>query len=42
MITPKMGGMSDGYHEQVIPVVERNLKCFVDGRLADMINIVPH
>jgi phosphoglycerate dehydrogenase-like enzyme len=42
LITPKMGGMSDGYHEQVLPVVEKNLGCFVEGRFADMINVVPH
>jgi len=42
LITPKMGGMSDGYHEQALPVVERNLSCFMEGRLSEMINVVPH
>ena len=40
IVTPRIGGMSDVYAEQVRPLVVHNLGCFLDGRLADMKNIV--
>jgi phosphoglycerate dehydrogenase-like enzyme len=40
IVTPRIGGMSDIYSEQVLPLVIHNLRCFLDGRLADMKNIV--
>lgn len=40
IVTPRIGGMSDVYAEQVLPLVIHNLRCFLDGRLAEMKNIV--
>ena len=40
MMTPKLGGMSDIYPEQVMPVLEKNLRHFLDGDHDQMINIV--
>ena len=40
MISPRIGGMSDIYEKQILPVVEHNLICLQDGRLDDMRNIV--
>ena len=40
MITPRIGGMSDVYDKQIHPLVVHNLRCFVDGRMDDMKNIV--
>lgn len=40
IITPRVGGMSDVYAQQSLPLVVHNLRCFLDGRLADMKNVV--
>lgn len=40
IVTPRIGGMSDVYTEQVLPLVVHNLRCFLDGRLAEMKNVV--
>jgi D-2-hydroxyacid dehydrogenase (NADP+) len=40
IMTPRVGGMSDVYAEQVLPLVVRNLHAFSAGRLSDMKNIV--
>jgi D-2-hydroxyacid dehydrogenase (NADP+) len=40
IVTPRIGGMSDVYSEQVLPLVVHNLRCFLDGRLAEMKNVV--
>lgn len=40
IITPRIGGMSDVYAQQVLPLVVHNLRCFLDGRPAEMKNIV--
>jgi phosphoglycerate dehydrogenase-like enzyme len=40
IITPRVGGMSDVYTEQVLPLVAHNLRCFREGRLAAMTNVV--
>jgi D-2-hydroxyacid dehydrogenase (NADP+) len=42
MITARMSGGSDDYHTLTIPTIKTNLQCFVEGRLGDMINVVPH
>ena len=42
MITPRMSGGSDDYHTLTIPTIKQNLQCFVEGRMQDMINVVPH
>lgn len=40
IITPRIGGMSDVFAKQILPIVSHNLTCFTEGRAADMINIV--
>ncbi len=40
IVTPRIGGMSDVYAEQVLPLVVHNVRCFLDGRLAEMKNVV--
>ena len=40
MMTPKLGGMSDIYPEQVMPILEKNLRYFLYGNRHKMINIV--
>ena len=40
IVTPRIGGMSDVYSEQVLPLVVHNVRCFLDGRPADMKNVV--
>ena len=40
LITPLLGGMSDIYLQQAFPVVEANLRCFLDGRPDQMQNRV--
>ena len=40
VITPRIGGMSDIYADQVLPLVVHNLHCFAEGRLSDMKNVV--
>jgi len=40
IVTPRIGGMSDVYPQQVLPLVVHNLRCFLDGRRSEMKNIV--
>lgn len=40
IVTPRIGGQSDVYGAQVLPLVVHNLHCFAQGRLIDMKNIV--
>jgi phosphoglycerate dehydrogenase-like enzyme len=40
IITPRIGGMSDIYADQVLPLVVHNLHCFALGRLSEMRNVV--
>jgi D-2-hydroxyacid dehydrogenase (NADP+) len=42
IITPNIGGRSDNFIEQTMIVLEPNLQAFVDGRLNDMRNVIPH
>lgn len=42
IITPKVGGMTDVYVEQTAPVVRHNLRAYREGRLNDLINVVPN
>ena len=42
IITPNIGGRSDKFVKQTLTVVEPNLRAFVEGRLKDLRNIVPH
>jgi D-2-hydroxyacid dehydrogenase (NADP+) len=39
-VTPHVGGMSDRYAQQALPVLLKNLSAFCGGRRADMINVV--
>jgi phosphoglycerate dehydrogenase-like enzyme len=40
IMTPRIGGMSDRYAEQVLPLMTHNLRAFAEGRLKDMRNVV--
>ena len=40
MITPRIGGMSDIYADQIFPVVENNLRALIENRVGDMRNLV--
>jgi phosphoglycerate dehydrogenase-like enzyme len=40
MVTPRVGGMSDTYAQQALPLVEHNLRAFLAGDLSAMRNIV--
>ena len=40
MMSPRIGGMSDIYADQVLPVVTHNLRAFIEGRETQMRNIV--
>jgi D-2-hydroxyacid dehydrogenase (NADP+) len=39
-VTPHVGGMSDRYAQQALPVLLKNLAAFLDGRRTEMLNIV--
>ena len=41
-ITPKLGGMSDIYQQQVLPILEHNIHAFLVGRCHEMLNIIEH
>jgi phosphoglycerate dehydrogenase-like enzyme len=40
IITPRIGGMSDVYANQVLPLVVHNLHCFAQGRFGEMKNVL--
>ena len=40
IVTPRVGGMSDTYAQQALPLVEENLRLFLAGDLAHLRNIV--
>jgi phosphoglycerate dehydrogenase-like enzyme len=42
IITPNVGGRSDKFVEQTMAVIEPNLAAFLDGRLKDLRNVIPH
>lgn len=42
LLTPHLGGLSTTYMEQSVPIVSRNLKCLVEGRMDDLDNVIPH
>lgn len=42
IITPNVGGRSDVFVKQTLTVIEPNLQAFLDGRLKDLRNVVPH
>lgn len=40
IITPHVGGMSDVYIEQTLPIIEENLRRFLEGERKDLINLI--
>lgn len=40
MMSPRIGGMSDIYADQIFPVVAHNLRALLDGRIDDIRNLV--
>jgi phosphoglycerate dehydrogenase-like enzyme len=40
IVTPRIGGMSDQYPQQVLPLMIHNLQAYIDGRLDEMKNRV--
>lgn len=42
LITPRLGGISDIYHEQYLPYVEQNVRCYAEARWKEMVNVVAH
>jgi D-2-hydroxyacid dehydrogenase (NADP+) len=42
VVTPRRSGSTADYHQLALPTVERNLACFVEGRMSDLINVVTH
>jgi D-2-hydroxyacid dehydrogenase (NADP+) len=40
MVTPHLGGFYDGYADRALPVVEENIRRFLAGDTANMINVV--
>lgn len=42
MITAHCSGSSDDNLRMTWPIIETNMKCFLEGRASEMINVVPH
>jgi phosphoglycerate dehydrogenase-like enzyme len=42
IITPNIGGRSDKFVDQTMTVLEPNVQAFIDGRIKDLCNVVPH
>ena len=42
IITTHQGGFCDVYIDHALPTVEANMRCFLSGNIAGMINVVPH
>lgn len=42
IITPHVGGMSDIYLDQALPIFEENLRRYLKGERKDLINVIPH
>jgi phosphoglycerate dehydrogenase-like enzyme len=40
IVTPRIGGMSDVYPEQALPLLVHNVRCFLDGRFGEMKNVL--
>ncbi len=40
IVTPRIGGMSDVYAEQILPLVVHNLRCFIEGRPGELKNVL--
>jgi phosphoglycerate dehydrogenase-like enzyme len=42
IVTPHEGGQCDVYNELVFDIFQKNMRCFLDGRVSEMINLVSH
>jgi D-2-hydroxyacid dehydrogenase (NADP+) len=42
IITPNIGGRSDRFVEQTMQILEPNIQAYVEGRMKDLRNVVPH
>jgi D-2-hydroxyacid dehydrogenase (NADP+) len=42
IITTHQGGFCDVYIDFAMPTIETNMRCFLDGNIDGMINVVPH
>jgi len=42
LVTPNVGGHSDKFVEQTLQVAEPNLRAYIEGRIGDLVNVVPH
>jgi len=42
IITPNIGGRSDKFVAQTLTVIEPNVAAFLEGRMKDMRNVIPH
>ncbi len=42
IITTHQGGFCDVYIDHALPTVEANMRCFLNGDIGGMINVVPH
>jgi len=40
VVTPHVGGMSEVFGQQLLPILEENLRCYEAGRWSDMVNRV--
>jgi phosphoglycerate dehydrogenase-like enzyme len=40
IITPHAAGECEEYHELALEIFEKNLRCYLDGRVSDMVNLV--
>ncbi len=40
IVTSHVGGRSDIYIEQTLPIIEENLRRFLEGKRDDLINLV--
>ena len=42
IVTPHQGGQCDVYNELVLDLFQKNVKCFLEGRVSEMVNLVAH
>jgi phosphoglycerate dehydrogenase-like enzyme len=42
IITPNIGGRSANFVDQTLAIVEPNMAAFLDGRLGELRNVIPH
>jgi len=42
LITPQVGGMSATYQDQMVPILEQNIRHFLRREFDKMVNVVDH